>query len=494
MACAPECTPSEHLLCSSTGAVVNHRLLATCCAAFFALLHAGGAQAHGIWGHVHVTGWAIENLPEGELRDFFDDPEVFNAALYGAAFTDSGYWPQGDGDFPQRARAYGEHTHWEPFVESYITWMQQNDPAPYSSQESRLRVAFLMGCAAHGFQDEFFDSVFLFHTNEKDEGRGQEEADSGTDGFLAVDEHLRFVPEPYYPTELLLELYAEVDPDISAADIDQANRLMQTVYVNESIGYGVAASFAASAEEEIPWSRANYLNPTIPGSLRAEILPTGRYLQALWDRLHGRFDSEEPVIFRFPEEGTRLLGTTGGSPDSWVTLIFGIGLQNNTAQAELIDELQHGVDFEQQDTRYTGAGYSRLLRVQPINDLDPGAYYDFELVGGTMIDGQELSEGAYSFTFQTKCLESQSGDCPELDPPVVASIEPPNPPYPTPVEEPPTEDPGDDDPAEEEPPANAGNSGSAGGCTQTPGAAGHLPLAFICLIVLHVRRRTAQLA
>ena len=53
------------------------------------------AQAHGIWGHIHVTGWAIDHLPEGELRQFFSDPEVFNAALFGAAFADSGYAESG---------------------------------------------------------------------------------------------------------------------------------------------------------------------------------------------------------------------------------------------------------------------------------------------------------------------------------------------------------------------------------------------------------------
>lgn len=448
------------------------------------------AAAHGIWGHVHVTGWAIEYLPDGDLRDFFNDPEVFNAALYGAAFTDSGYWPQGDSDFARRARSYGEHTHWEPFIQSYIEWMQANDPAPWTTRESRLRVAFLMGCAAHGFQDEFFDSVFLFHTFEKDEGRGQDVADSGTDGFLAVDEHLRFVPEPYYPTELLLELYEEVDPDISAADIDRANDIMQTVYVNESIGYGIAASFASSAAEEIPWSRANYLNPTIPGSLRAEILPTGRYLQALWDRLNGNFESAQPVIFSFPEAGTRLLGTEGNDPDSWVTLIFGIGMQNNTAEVTLRDDLSHGVDFDQEDTRYGGAGYSRLLRVQPIEDLEPGEYYELDLIGGTMIDGQELSEGAFSFVFQTPCTEENAALCPELEPPLVASIEAPNPPYPTPVDEPPVDDeePAEDDPEDDEL-TNRNEGGTSGGCTQASGSDGRLALSLLAVAAVLLRRR-----
>lgn len=56
------------------------------------LLAPSSALSHECWGHVHVTGWAIESLPPGLLRDFFADPEVVEAALFGAAFPDSGYW------------------------------------------------------------------------------------------------------------------------------------------------------------------------------------------------------------------------------------------------------------------------------------------------------------------------------------------------------------------------------------------------------------------
>jgi hypothetical protein len=79
------------------------------------------ASAHGIHGHIHVTGWAIENLPAGELRDFFMEPEVMNAALFGAAFTDSGYWPLA-AEMEPIARAYSEHTHWEPFIADVVAW------------------------------------------------------------------------------------------------------------------------------------------------------------------------------------------------------------------------------------------------------------------------------------------------------------------------------------------------------------------------------------
>ena len=102
------------------------------------------ATAHGIWSHIHVTGWAVENMPPGEVRDFFaSDPEIFNALLFGAAFTDSGYWPQG-GDLATKSRAYGEHSHWEPFIGDFIAWIVANDPPPWTSLESKKRVAFLL--------------------------------------------------------------------------------------------------------------------------------------------------------------------------------------------------------------------------------------------------------------------------------------------------------------------------------------------------------------
>ena len=85
------------------------------------LLLAPAASAHGIHAHIHVTGWAIEALPDSELRDFFQDPEVMNAALFGAAFTDSGYWPL-SGEMGEVARTYSEHTHWEPFIADVVAW------------------------------------------------------------------------------------------------------------------------------------------------------------------------------------------------------------------------------------------------------------------------------------------------------------------------------------------------------------------------------------
>ena len=99
------------------------------------------SAAHGLWGHIHVTGWAVENMEPGPLRDFLtEDPAVFNALLMGSMFADTGYRPGA----PAAARAYSEHSHWEPFVEDYVQWVRANDPPPWNDLASKKRVAFLL--------------------------------------------------------------------------------------------------------------------------------------------------------------------------------------------------------------------------------------------------------------------------------------------------------------------------------------------------------------
>lgn len=390
---------------------MNRQILLVCAAV--GMLAAAPASAHGIWGHVHVTGWAIENLPPGELRDFFADPEVMNAALFGAAFTDSGYWPQGDGPLAQRARAYSEHTHWEPFIQSFVEWIAANDPPPWDTDESRLRVAFLMGCAAHGLQDEIFDSLFLFQVGEQD-GGGQSEADPATDGFLALDAHLRFVPEPYIPMETLLELYEPLNEDIDARTIQSAVDAMVFLYVREG-GWVTAEGLGNTYSDAIPWTRAHYLDPDIPGSLRAEIVPTGAYLEALWERLHGDFGPEDTVVSTYPTEPRRLRSHEADTIDSVITYVFGAGVERAGLTSTFVAEdggaeIAHALE----GTRW-GNAYPRLVRFDPQEDLVPGGWYVVSLnAGAQLIDGQSV-EAPMEFRFQVACTED-TGTCDPIEP------------------------------------------------------------------------------
>ena len=381
------------------------------------------ASAHGIWGHIHVTGWAIENLPPGELRDFFADPDVMNAAIFGAAFTDSGYWPQA-GELADNARAYGEHTHWEPYVQDFVEWIIENDPPPWDTKESRMRVAFLMGTASHGLQDEVFDSVFLYHVGEND-GSGQDEADPASDGFLSIDGHLRFVPEVWIPMDALLEVYADLDADITADTIQRAVDLMMAIYVNPGGAEGISSAGTA-AIESLPWTYDHLMDPDIPSSLRAEIVPTMRYIDAIWQRLHGDFDTDEVVIHTWPDAPRRLLGGDPESAESWITLIFGMGVDIDSIQTALVDDEAIPVEVQQQGTRW-GARYPRLVRIQPLEPLEPGAWYRAQLAAGALtIDGRTV-DASFEHRFQVNCMDDVPEVCPDIDP-YVATIDGSGPP------------------------------------------------------------------
>ncbi len=458
-------------------------------------------DAHGVWGHVHVTGWAIENLPPGELRDFFQEPEVFNAAIFGAAFTDSGYAVR-TGPFQSRARAYSEHTHWEPFIEDFIEWIRENDPPPWDTPESRRRVAFLMGCAAHGLQDEVFDSLFLYQVDEHDHG-GQDEADPGSDGFLALDGHIRLAPTPDIPMETLLELYSDLGEDITEGVIQLGVDLLMNIYLNDGPGISIAESLGEDYEEQIPWTRAHYLDPNIPGSLRAEINPTAAYLEALWARLNGEADGADLVIHAYPESPRRLLSHDSSSPDSWVTFIFAEGVSYDSATPHWFDDDGGDVPLTKRNTRWN-AGWTRLVRLLPDDDLVPGDWYRAGLnEGATPISGATYDD-EFSFRFQVNC-EGDSDTCPPLDEIVDPSIDGPEEPPVTidpdvvePDPEPDAapdvdmtadrveqgEDMGDTHSPDDSTAAPADESGCSAGGRQAP------PLAWILLLATLLLRRT----
>ncbi len=377
------------------------------------LLASTSAAGHGIMGHMHVTGWAIENLPESELRAFFQDPEVKNAALFGAAYTDSGYGQPKD-ELKAAARAYSEHTHWEPFIADFVAWLGKNDPPPWTTLEQKKRVAFLMGCAAHGLQDEIFDSLFLPQVELRDKG-GQDNADPGTDGFLALDGKLRFFPTPYYPIETVLALYKKLPEGVTQNVIDKSVKVVVDFYVNAEFGVAVAKTLGTRHEPALPWTRKHYLDSGVPGSLTSEIVPTMNYLLAIWERLHGRLGPERTVSFTFPDPPRRIAGTDAATPDSWVTILYGVGVARDSLSATWSDSAGGAVSFERRNTRWD-AEWTRLHRLQPSKALVPGENYTVSAAAGLVrIDGQKTAQPV-TLTFQAPCATTDDPKCPPLGP------------------------------------------------------------------------------
>jgi hypothetical protein len=399
--------------------------------AMLALL-GGAAQragAHGLHGHIHVTGWAIENLPPGELRDMFADSDVFFAALSGAMFPDTGYALDRPG-----ARDYAEHSHWEPFIEDFIQHIIATYGPTYETKEEKMLIAFLLGCASHGLQDELFDSTFLFETEERD-GAGQELTDPGTDGFLVIDGYFRLLPQDYFPIDEILPLYDRLNAPIDKALIEEHVRTVRNAYVNDILGTRVARGNGQRALSRIPWAAANYMEFAVPGSLASEVEPTARHMEALWKRLNGTFDESSLLVHAWPDAPRRLRSGNSDQVASWVTLVFGKGVKQNSATASLFDAGGTPHPFDLRYTRWGGT--SRLVRFVPGDDYVAGATYTAVLEpGAELVDGSHTAH-AHSHTFQVECdpndplagtpEEAEEGACEEIvvsDDPVITLPEP----------------------------------------------------------------------
>jgi hypothetical protein len=380
-------------------------------------------HAHGLHGHVHVTGWAIENLPEGELRTMFQDPDVFHAALSGAMFPDTGYALDRPG-----ARDYGESAHWEPFIDPFVRLVRDKYGPTYETKEEKMLAAFLLGCASHGLQDELFDSTFLFEVEQHD-GPGQEITDPAIDGFLVLDGYFRLLPRDYFPIDELLPLYAPINPVIDHELIAGLVQIVRDAYVNDSLGVRIAAGNGTRYRSRIPWGAEHWIDMSVPGSLGAEVEATRRHIEAVWERLNGRFDDANLVVHAWPDPPRRLRSANHQDVASWVTFVFGKGVQEGSATTSLVDSSGAPHPYNLRYTRYGGT--SRIIRFQPTADFTPGETYTAAIhPGATLVDGS-VAAVEYEHSFQVECDSPEDPRCPPISPEDPTIVLPPPSPTPT---------------------------------------------------------------
>ncbi len=376
------------------------------------LLLAVVGHAHGINGHVHVTGWAIDSLPAGELRDFFAEREVRDAAMIGASFPDSGYAV----DDP-----YGELAHWEPFVTILLERLRREVGPPFDTLEARKEAAFMMGLAAHGMQDELFDSVFLHQVGEHDDA-GQDEADPGTDAFLFTDGHLRWKPPLFLPAANLVAAFRDAHGhEVTERTMDTGMRRVKLLVID---GFAaLAPGFDEQYRPLIPWAAAHYMDPEVPGSLAAEIPATRAYLEALWGRLHDRYPADGFVGHTWPRTARRLRGNGAQHVDSWVTVVFGIGAIRGSLGAERVAWAgpEGPVPFDLRYTRWSGSpdDSTRLVQLRPREDLAPDTEYTITIEAGVTLQDGRVTEAPWSFSFHTACDVELGCAAPDAGPPLL---------------------------------------------------------------------------
>lgn len=372
------------------------------------------AQAHGINGHIWVTDGAIGYMLDCTAAAMLTDEAVRPVLQIGTAFPDTGY-------VNDEGREYGETAHWEPFIQSFIEYMRETYAPPYDSLEERQLVAFLMGAASHGMEDETFDSIFMRLAEEKD-GVSQDLLDPGTDFMLVAEHHTNLQPDPFLPADDLIAVYKRPDVGVAVTEELMADN-MQVVRV-VVIGYASDKTDENIDDEYRPaltWTAEHFLDPRIPSSFPFEKTVVGPYLDAIWHRLHGDFRLADVVIGTVPARGERLLSTDHTSAFSWINLIFGYGVwyrSLNEKTVRLLDAAGKSVPFDIGFTRWGhAASDGRLLQLRPREDLAPDRDYTVELAPGVeLIDGRKL-ETPLRFTFRTAC----DGTCPPLEAPAAAT-------------------------------------------------------------------------
>jgi hypothetical protein len=356
---------------------------------------------------MYIAELAVQELPEGELRAILSDPELLAVVQSGAFYPDTGYAVDD---------AYGEWSHWEPFLEAYLDVLRARHGAELGTAEARRAVAFLMGVAAHQICDQVYDALFMRRTEEID--GTDADLDLANDIWVVYDRGRRVRVDSWAPLPDLVGIYGgvmghAVAEDTIARGLDRMELAMWAV---------IELSDGPQYEEHwlrLPWAASHYLLDPEPGSHPFLAQVVAAYWQVLFARLRGTDDPASSLIRTVPRDGAVNVAVDHTSVDGWTTLVFAHSIDDATiadGAVTLRDGAGAIVDAEVRPFR---SGFVNVIRVRPRIDLA----FDTEHVvtaGDSLrlIDGRTLPPPA-PFSFRTRCAPDRLADCPPLDEPWV---------------------------------------------------------------------------
>jgi len=367
------------------------------------------ALANGQSTHVWISYEALTLLPDGPLADLLRRPELEPALVNGTMFPDWGY-ASGDRD-------HGEASHWEPFQQTYLRWIQDTFDAPYSSPDAAPHVAFLFGMASHGMADEHFDSLFMERSRCYDDGWSQDDVaslDTASDVLFMHQVGGIPQPEPFLPTDALTAVYAQAMPT-QPLDVDGMEWGNQLLHV----AVGTVDVLRDNPERVelftslYPWSAERFLDPDTPGSPPTEAVAVMEYWLALWERLQGTATFDDPVALMTPAPGSFGYALTSDKPEGRLHLAFAHGVRADTlatVSVSTADGTPVPVDV---DHFYGDLSHAVLAR--PLDDWAPDTDYVLTIAPGlTDTDGLTTTT-PWSATFSTR--EPPTPAPPADDPP-----------------------------------------------------------------------------
>ena len=385
-------------------------------AALLVLLLTARASANGAYSHVHMSQLAVTQLPPGELRDLFDDPEVFAALEAGSMFPDSGY----AADDP-----YGEIAHWEPFLHAYLEDLRTRYAGDYSSHEAKLRIAFLLGFAAHGIEDQSYDTTLLARAFESGDTEVEGLSfDQLADYFLTIDQGISFtVDDPYAPYADLPSVIANGPEahDVTEAVVRDGMDRMATV-IRLQGNARLVRTWYLTGWEHYPFLGTHYYDAAAVGSVPwlAALLVT--YWRVLWDRL---LQTDQPtrdlLIHSVPEDGATNWNVDLAESRAWgrIALFFGYAIDRDIVAPSITLRDASGTAVPTTFETAYGGRDRNLLHVVPSATLAYDSDYTVEIAAGASTLFGETTDAPISFSFRTRCAPDRLSDCPPLPPPLV---------------------------------------------------------------------------
>lgn len=356
------------------------------------LLTAGLAFSNGLTTHVWITLQARQELPEGDLKDFVNDPAVEDALRNGAMFPDGGY-AVGDG--------YGEIAHWEPFQSELLDTIRETwGPPPYTGDAAQ-HVAFLLGMASHGMGDQVFDGNYIERVRVYDaDAPATTSFDEATDVALAAATGGEPVP-PLWVPEILPEVFARYGYTVTQATLEDGQSLAGVAVAYVGLA-GQNPDAVAAYAVDWPWATSHLFDPTVTGNPPQEAVAVAWYWQTLWARLQGEDDFDPPVIGTFPADGATGHPTAAASIESRVGLVFSRGLIPDSVPTGVITVVDGAGHTYAPETQVYYGTSSHLVLLKPYEDWATDE--DFTVTVApfvTTIAGQTMSE-PWSFQFSTR--------------------------------------------------------------------------------------------
>ncbi len=370
------------------------------------------SEACGVNAHLWITDSAICQLPQAtRTRALFEDQRRVDLTRLGSAFPDSGYAINHE---------YGEVAHWYPFIQAYIESFHDRHGAEERewSIEAYDEVAFIMGVAAHGYEDELFDTQFLRWVSQEDD-RGQDLIDPAVDLLLIHEGHTELLPPLEFPLESAVEALQRSGVEVSSGDVQAGVSRVHQFALGLSQTPEALTSLVERDAPLIPWTTRHYLNREISGSLAHEPQRVASLLDTIYRRLAGE-EVAESVISSVDPSAPRTLDRAGVAlrdESRWISLYFNTAVMTQSVLDSLSLSTVEGqnVSFESRSTRWGGGdGYTRIIELSPY-DLPDSSTLRLELSSGIELINGEVTRGAQEYLIEI-CAQDRcnSPELPEL--------------------------------------------------------------------------------